>query len=221
MLLAYIDETYTPEAMVLACVIVCEHRIRGLTARLNEIVAIAASRQASLDAHAELHAHELAMGKGVWRAYSPSVRARASVFRLAMESVHDSAERILAHCRRPGPRRGDSSAQELHIAGMISVLDRLDRYSLDAAERCIVIVDDVSYRDELRHAVGQRRRTSFVDAIHFAQSRTSRPLQAADLAAYVVRRRPTMADPRTRSRLVNQWLWEAIAPKVDLVDEGP
>jgi uncharacterized protein (DUF3084 family) len=219
--LAYIDETYTPEVFAVACVVVSEHQVRALTSRLDRIVEVAASRHAGFDAQTELHAHELAMGKGAWRAYAPSVRARASVFRQAVDAVHDSSEVIMAHCRRPGPRRGSASPETLHAAGLTAILDRLDRYASSAGERCIVIVDDVSYRDELRIAARRVRHDSFVDVIHFAKSRTSRPLQGADLAAYVVRRRPTIAEPPTRSRSLNQWLWEAIASKVDLVDEGP
>ncbi len=50
--------------------------------------------------------------------------------------------------------------------------------------------------------------------LHFAPSRDSRLLQAADLIAFLYRRRTTHVEPDARAVRANDQLWALIAPKV-------
>lgn len=53
-----------------------------------------------------------------------------------------------------------------------------------------------------------------VDTIHFAPSKASRLLQAADLIAYLHRRLVSGQDGDSRARKANEKLWSFVAPRL-------
>lgn len=59
-----------------------------------------------------------------------------------------------------------------------------------------------------------RQLTRIVDTIHFAPSKASRMVQAADLVAFLHHRIKSRADTDPRAKRANESLWERIADKV-------
>lgn len=218
MLLAYIDESYSERALSVACVVIDEAALNRLSGELTDVVTAAGRRFPGVVSTTELHAYHLAAGRGEWSSLRRHLRARAAIFRDALDVTAQHATRILVERASPGPRRGTSSAREMHIAGVRSVLGRLDAEAATHDARCMVLIDEVSYRDDLRAAVEGGMGAHLVNAVHFTQSRVSRPMQAADLCAYLGRRVRPSSDGYGGRLGLDAWLWEAIASKVDLVD---
>ena len=220
-LLAYVDESYSEGAIALACVVVSERRVTRLTQGLADLVAARARSVPHLDAGAELHAFDLAGARVQWAPLAGKVRLRAEVYRDALEVIAMHAVCVIAHCRIPGPARGGVSVRDAHADGLRQVVDRATSLARARGEELLVFVDEVSYRDHLRERVMRDAVPGLIDTLHFAHSSFSRPMQAADLCAYLIRRRALPAAVPARFRTIDPWLWEAIAPKVDLVQEGP
>lgn len=219
-LLAYIDESYSEDALAVACVAVHERQMQGLTLGLADHVGSVSRRFPSLSPSTELHAYELAGGRGPWKPLTGMTRARLTIYHGALEIVREHSENVLVHRVIPGPARGDDSARGMHVSALGQVLARLDAYSHRSGERCLVFADQVSYQEELGEVFDTAPRTALIDTLHFASSRMSRPIQAADLVAYLARRRVSgPSGSRTSSRR-DGWLWSVISPSVDLVDEG-
>ncbi len=63
MLLAYIDESYSEHALAVACVVVHERQMHGLTHGLADHVGSVSRRFPLLSPPTELHAYELAGGR--------------------------------------------------------------------------------------------------------------------------------------------------------------
>jgi hypothetical protein len=76
MLLAYLDESYTPERYYIAALIVPEVSAQQLTSALDHIVEKVGLQHPPLDPDAELHAHQLVTAKGDWAPLRPMLRAR-------------------------------------------------------------------------------------------------------------------------------------------------
>lgn len=218
MFLAYLDESYSQRALTVAGVVVDETRLATLTASLTNTVAAASRRFPGISLDAEFHAYELTLGRGDWAALQGMTRARATIYRDALEVVAGSAERVLVERVVPGPPRGNDSARGVHVAAVARMLKRIEMMSQEAGTHSLVFADDVSYRDELVNAFEGTERSWVLDTLHFASSRASRAIQAADLCAYVARRQAAMSASRSRAS-IDAWLWGALEHKVDLVDE--
>ena len=217
MLVAYIDESYSHRAMAVACIVIDETQINGLTIDLSDIVSATSRSFPAIKSTSELHAYHLAAGRGEWAGLAGHLRVRAAIFRSALEVIEQRVTHILVERLVPGPRRGTSSARAMHIEVVRGLLARLEAHIAGQGERCLVLVDEVSYRDDLRAAVDRGMGPHLLDAVHFTESRVSRPMQAADLCAYLGRRyRPGEVTPQGKPPL-DAWLWDVIASKSLLV----
>jgi hypothetical protein len=116
-----------------------------------------------------------------------------------------------------------------------NLLKRIDEYAKGRDELALVIADEVegqsSYRQDpwtfQRYAARgyrARRVTRVVDTMHFVPSHASRLVQAADLVAFMYRRRATVRESDERARRANEALWLRVESRVyhscERVDEG-
>ena len=221
MLLAYMDESYSRRAMSVACVVLMDSQVVSLSRDLTELALAASWRFGDAHEAPEFHAYDLVGGRGDWLALRGQVRARASIYRKALEVVASCVERVIVHRQLPGPRHGDDSARRMHVAGVSGLVRALDGVADLLGDRCLIFADDVSYRDDLSVAFHEAAPANLLDTLHFTSSRRSRPVQAADLCAYLARRLGNRLGSLPAERSLDHWLWEAIAPKVELVQEGP
>jgi hypothetical protein len=102
------------------------------------------------------------------------------------------------------------------------ILQRADRIARSRETHCLIIADNRSDRERHREhfATYQTRGTPGVymhttldrllDTVHFAPSHQSRMLQAADMLAFIYRRRQTVQESDPRSEAAMRKLWSAI-----------
>ncbi|WP_051653027.1 DUF3800 domain-containing protein [Kitasatospora cheerisanensis] len=226
MLLTYVDESYSDTAYYIAALLCPDTEAISLAKALDKVVAEAACSY-DVPAGAELHGHDIFQAKGHWKKMGPLVRARIGVYNGAFQAVADHDVKIiirgvdLAGLQR---RYGDNHDAP-HSIVLTHLLERVEEYARSQNEFALMIADEVpgqdGYRDELAYykSVGTwgyraKQLTRIVDTMHFAPSRASRLVQAADLIAYLHRRISSQADVDDRARRANEKLWERIQPKV-------
>jgi hypothetical protein len=200
--LAYIDESYDRSRLVLGVVMVDAASARHIREGLDDVVRDAHGRH-GVRTDAEIHAHELIQGSGMWSPLRGRVRARIRLLNAAVEVVAASSASLVVSSVEPGP--GNSP-----IASAVAVSSAYSR-ALQSAVRLIddqcvredvhvaLIADDVVDQDLHRRSlltsevtgrslVASLRASRLVDTLYFGPSHASRLLQAADICAYVFRR---------------------------------
>jgi hypothetical protein len=112
-----------------------------------------------------------------------------------------------------------------HTIVLQHMLERLDEFGQELGEQVLVIADDID--DPERHRAnlhdfrltgtpGYRssRLPNILDTLHFAPSRHSRLIQAADLVTFLHRRRTTITETNPRQAQAIDRLWGHVAGRV-------
>lgn len=224
MLLAYLDESYTPECYYIAALIVPEASAAPLTEALDRIVQKVAAQHPGFDAEAELHAHHLVAGKGEWAPVRQMLRVRIGVYQDSLRAIVDhGAELIVRGVDVPRLQRRYTDPDHPHSLVLTFLIERVDDYARAKGQLALMIADEIDQMDEHRRNLwfvqrngtwGYRARPikNIVDTLHFTPSKASRLLQAADLAVFLYRRRQTHTE--TDARAERQWeiLWKMLQP---------
>lgn len=228
MLLAYLDESYDTAEYWLTALLVPAHAAHKLQKDLNGIVYEACMASYGVHWSAELHGHQILHGKGEWERMGPKVRARIGIYRKAFEAIAacDGLEiamrgvNIANHKARYG-----ANAYHPHRVAIDFLAQSCNSLALGRNTHFLAIADEIDQADTLRASywdfqnygtmspwTGKIDRS--VDALHFAPSKHSRLLQAADLVSYLHfrKRRSDVKDPR--SVKATEELWDIIADKV-------
>jgi hypothetical protein len=216
MLIAYLDESYGPHAFVLGGVVVDGPSAVRLGAALEGVVARAAARF-GISPEAELHAHQVATGKGGWSVLRGDATARVQVLAEAVAAIAGSGARVLA-VQVAASEVGEPlrTAQAVGVAyrhALVRGFRTLGRFAEAMDEHVLVVADRVQDADPHRRALAEYRdggSRRIVDSVQFGDSASSRLLQAADVVAYVARRAedPTVRSARARRAalaMVAQW----------------
>lgn len=227
MLLAYLDESYTRDHYYIAALVVQEQAVVPLTEALDAVVEKAADNYRGIRPRAELHGHELFHGASDWAALEGMARARIGVYNDAFQAIADvGACVILRGVHSRGLRERYQNPEPPHGVVLAHLLERIDTYAKRRAERALVIADEVdgqqSYRRDLRHfqrfgTWGYRAKqlTCIIDTMHFVPSEASRLVQAADMIAFMHRRRLTHTETDDRAVRANAALWDRIEACVE------
>jgi hypothetical protein len=144
-------------------------------------------------------------------------RARIGVFGAAFQALADHDVTVIVRgvdIRRLNDRYTGQRAP--YVVTLQHLLERIHDHAEHCDEYSLVIADEVGMQYQLFGTPGYRGRRldRIVDTLHFAPSRDSRLLQAADLIAFLYRRRTTHVEPDARAVRANDQLWALIAPKV-------
>jgi hypothetical protein len=224
-LLTYLDESYTKDRFYIAALGCPDEVAIPLASDLDQVVQDAATAYAVAPT-AELHGHALFAGKDDWKDLAPAIRARIGVYDKAMEAIGRYAVRIfLCGVDIPALRRRYSYPEAPHSVVLQHVLERVNAHARSTPERVLVIADEVAEADSHRQALIDYRRYGtpgylsstlgqVVDTIHFVPSYTSRLLQAADLIAFLHRRRETHTESDKRAQRANDRIWGHIEPRI-------
>ncbi|WP_238218953.1 DUF3800 domain-containing protein [Tsukamurella pulmonis] len=193
--LLYIDETYQKNEHWAIGLLCPGDETRALVRALDKVVLHAHRRFDGIAATAELHGQALDAGTEDWAALAGQARARASVMTEAVDAIVQF-EKLTVHCCGITAKAYGDAAQNPHSWALKFLLEKVHRKS-----RCDVlcICDDVQNREMFRDDLDEWRRTGtggynsvrltkIADTLHFAPSRRSRLVQAADIVAYVVNR---------------------------------
>lgn len=224
-LLAYLDESYTKDRYYIAGVIVPESEARPLAAALDKIVEDA-SWAHSTPWHAELHGHPLMQGKDDWVQIAGQIRLRGGIYDKAMEAIgkHDVA---IVCCGLDIPRQKIQYRwpEPPHRVVLQHTMERISEHAGRSGERALLIADEVAEADAHRQDLWSYQQSGtpgwkssklphIVDTLHFAPSKASRLLQAADLVAYLHRRRETHVETDPRAQKLSDLLWSRIEHRI-------
>lgn len=227
MFLAYLDESYTRDYFVMASVVVHADRLKELEQHLEAVVRSAQRAFPKVQPRTELHAHELVSGEGPWACLRGKHRASVGIYLDAAQQIAQHADTIIIRAVdvRGLKRRYGDQARSPHTIALQHTLERLNEFVSLTGEHILVIADEVDEKDVHRRALwdyreggttGYRPSTldSIVDTLHFAPSSESRLLQAADLIAFLARRRQAHVETNAKSEAAFTTLWATVEPIV-------
>ena len=213
MMLAYVDESNRGANLSFAGVVVNGMQAQKLTLELSALAQRLTATHA-IAAPVVFHAYEMFHGRGLWSQVAP--RARVHAFETVTAVVAQICTRIVY--RSFNVQRGEiersplmKQTRQIFEARCLDLLLRgvndcalgLDAHALVIAD---MRTDRESHRDRFEHSKNlaifkHAEHDSFgriLDTIHFAPSRRSRLLQAADIVAFVLSR-ATIAETDARS----------------------
>jgi hypothetical protein len=226
MFLAYVDESYTPSTYWIAALICEESALIPLAADLDQVVAKASAAYSGISSTAELHGYPLFHGKEDWTALATMTRARIGVYAEALDAISRHPIHIVIRgVDRQKLLDRYSYPDHPHSVVLSHLLERVDECAEKHDEITLVIADEIDQADTHRQSLwyfqrhgtgGYRHRvlTRIVDTIHFAPSKSSRLVQAADLVAYLHCRMMSGNDTDERAKRANDTLWAKISPQV-------
>lgn len=227
MLLTYVDESYTKQRYFIAALLVPDTEAPSLMSALDRIVEETSYTYGQISPQAELHGYDLVSGKNDWLRLAEQVRVRIGVYNKAFQAIADHDVRVIIRSVDiPGlDRRYPSGHNHPHSIVLTHLLERIDDCAQQQDQLALVIADEVSEQDNYRRDLWSYQRTGtwgyrsskltrIVDTIHFAPSRASRLVQAADLIAYMARRIGTHVETDGRAKRANAALWARLQPKI-------
>ncbi|HEY0638008.1 MAG TPA: DUF3800 domain-containing protein [Pseudonocardiaceae bacterium] len=235
MLLCFVDESDQGDFHGFAAVLADEKATKSLTAALNAIVNQAAVDYGVLQT-TELHAHPLFHGRDQWA--GAGARARVAIFNKVIDAVVGHEVTILLRSVSESRLRERQDQRNYRVRfppeqGCFQhILQRANAVAQRQGTYALVIADERGDRERHRErfAVYQTEGTPGVymrttldrllDTVHFAPSHQSRMLQAADMIAFLYRRRQTIREQDARSQAAMDRLWTAIVGSGRVYDMG-
>lgn len=195
MLVAFVDESYllSEDTYVIAAVVCDGDQLSKLEHGLDELV----SRMwqgFGVQHDAELHASEIFHGTKAWLPLNGHPLAQISVFESCFKCIHDSGARVITSSTRP--QQLDKDPHSLCMEYLSEILQRI---AVQNDDHLVVICDELDNPERYRYDLDIFRRSStrgykptkitrIRDTLHFADSKHSRGLQAADMVAFLRRR---------------------------------
>ncbi|MEV2277887.1 DUF3800 domain-containing protein [Nocardiopsis sp. NPDC049922] len=232
MLLTYVDESYSSDAYYIAALMVPEREAISLTDALDAVVAKAAVDH-EVSTTAELHGHDLFQAKAEWTHLEKKPRVRIGVYNAAFQAIADHDVKIVIRgVDVIRLKRRYTNAHHPHSVVLTHLIERVNECAARQDELALLISDEISKQDQYRRELGEYQKvgtwgyratqiTHIVDTMHFAPSRASRLVQAADLIAFLHRRRCSEQSRKLKGHTMderalraNQMLWDRIKPKV-------
>jgi hypothetical protein len=228
-LLTYVDESYDADHYWMVALLVSEQHLRPLGNALDSVVRKASESYPVADT-AELHGHALVQARDDWTRMgnkgSNMIRARIGVYADALKAIAAHDVRIIVRgLGIQALRAADVTGCRPHEIVLRHLLEQIDQQVHGEDQLALVIADEIDgaddhrqhFRDYQQEGTGGTLSSTLpriVDTIHFAPSKASRLLQAADLIAYLHRRLVSDQDTDSRARRANKKLWSYVAPLV-------
>ncbi len=224
MLLAYVDESYDDDWYTMAALLLDGPAAVALSGELDRVARSAAASY-GLAADVELHGYEMFHGVAAWKGVPP--RARIGVFDDVTEAVAAQDVHVIARAMDiVGQRARYAYLDAPHSVVLQHLLERIDDCVTGLGEHALVIADEVDgqaqhradlsrYREVGTKGYRQRKLTRIVDTLHFAPSKASRLVQAADVIAFLYRRTFTYQEPDERARKAKIAMWNRLQPRVE------
>lgn len=198
MQVAYLDEAETSAAYYITALCMDASTVHPLEVALQEVIEWAQDQFGGVTDDAELHAVDLVGGQRDWKRYRPAERIpqRIAVYDATIEAIADFDVRTYIR----GANKAVHSARygagtDIHGTVLPWTLERVQGDAKSRDDVAIVIADERARADRYRHDMNTYRRYGtwgwrnqrldrIVDTLHFAPSKHSRCLQAADMVSY-------------------------------------
>jgi hypothetical protein len=223
-LLCFVDESFKRDLYGFGAVVADALQTRAIAARVQGVVSALA--EFGIEGAAEVHAHPIFHGKGIWSEVPPRVRIKVSIE--VVDAVRESGATVLlrgvppTRLRRYQETRGFQERHPPEQVAFQHLLQRLDRLAGNQETHALVIADERADRDRHRErfaayqAYGtpgtymHTKLERLLDTVHFAPSHHSRMLQVADVLAFVWVRSQTVTERDERQARVMRSLVEDI-----------
>jgi hypothetical protein len=223
MLMAFVDESSNAIHYRTLGLVVQASKVRALRDGLDGLIDDVASKNAAIERTTELHGHDLFQATEDWRSLRAAPRSRISVYRRALEVVAANAEAALVEgLDRRLFRERYADDRDEHVATLLHLLEKLDRYARRRGDDLVVVADEhhtaLAAQEALRATRtgptwGYRGRPqSLLDTVYFVSSTMSRPVQAADMVAYLHQRISDVVETDGRAAAANAGLWSIVEP---------
>lgn len=220
MQLAYLDESQTDDAYYITALCIDADDVLGFEQALDGVVEWAQDTYGRVHASAELHAVDIVGGQRDWERYrhQSMIPARVAVMERAIGVVAAHPVRayirgagLAEHARRYGPDT------EIHRTVLPWLLERVQGDASEQKDTALVIADERARANTYRADLADYRTLGtwgwraqkldrLVDTLHFAPSKSSRLLQAADLVSYThAMRYKRHRDPRAAAAWQRMW----------------
>lgn len=198
MQLAYLDESANDDYYYVTALIVEDHDVVGLSSALQKVADHAWGTYAGVPYNPELHAHAIANGKEDWASIAKDYEAQKDVLNRAMDVIadHEVAVYIRGVHRAKYQARYGTDIDDMHGTALTWTLERVQRHAARSNTVSLVIADErrgpeARYREALRtyqtygtYGWKPEKLDRIIDTIHFAPSKESRLLQAADVVSW-------------------------------------
>ncbi len=230
MLLAYLDESFSPNRYLICALIVPDHQAKSLVTALDELSITLLFDIADLNQLREFHGHSIMQAKDDWEPLKRALRLRIGVYEKCLKIIADHDVKIIIRSVDLIALRAKYlTHMEPHEICLTFLYERIDEYAAEVEEQVLVIADDIQGEDGHRQDLWRYQRTgtwgyrsriiqNVIDTIYFTPSHSSRLVQAADLVAYIAHRYevqcydPSKIDPKA-IKACND-LWGVVSPKV-------
>jgi hypothetical protein len=224
-LLAFIDESSNRLHYRTLGLIVHQDKVRLLLEGLNAVMDQAAATYEEIGPDDELHGHDLFHGTETWAPLRRLTRARISIYRQALEVVAEHCEAFFVEGLDRGSfQRKYADEHDEHVTTLLHLLEKLDRYADRRGQDLIVVADEHHTARAAQEALRRTRNGTVwgyrgrprrvVDTIYFVSSEMSRPVQAADMVAFLHQRVSDVVEVDKRAARANELLWSVIAPSM-------
>ncbi|MDY5785838.1 DUF3800 domain-containing protein, partial [Corynebacterium sp.] len=221
----YVDESYQHDHYYVAGVLVDEKQGNILASRLDELAESTRVRN-GWSSPPEFHGHALMNGLDDWAALHGKFGACVSIYQKVMHAIQNCGARIYLEgvdVRRLNARYKYPDSP--HEVALRHLLERVNEYCARNGEMCEIIADTVPHQDEFNEAIQSFVRVStpgyrsqrllcINGDIEFVDSRNSRGVQAADMAAYILRRDREEKTASKSARRATARLVKALGPSV-------
>ncbi|GJO33952.1 hypothetical protein NJB1507_46250 [Mycobacterium marinum] len=233
MLLAYVDESYDRGEYWLTALAVPHHVALRLQNELDGVVREAVAKY-NVPLNIELHGSPLLHAAGEWEPMKQMPRARIKIYSDAFEAIAgcDGIEIVMCGIDIARLNRRYTNPLHPHREALDMLAQALNERATETETHFMAIADEIDQSDTLRASYWDLQRLDTlsryggkldraVDALHFAPSKHSRLLQAADLVSFLhyrIRRTP-VTDPR--SAAASDKIWQIVQSKVTIERIGP
>lgn len=217
MFLCFVDESNQNDFYGFAAILADEHATKALTGHLNAVVAQAAVDY-GIERTAEIHGHPMFHGKEDWA--DVPIRARISIFEKVIDAIVGADVTILLRAVSASRLLARQNQQHYPVkfppeqVCFQHILQRADRVASMRDTYALIIADERGDRERHRERFATYQTSGtpgvymhstlprLLDTVHFAPSRHSRMLQAADIIAFTHRRWQTVTERDSRSQAV-------------------
>lgn len=221
MLLGYIDESYNDKEYWLTGLMIPSPDALPLQRDLDQVVASA--EKYGVPSSAELHGHPLQHGKDDWEPMRSMVRARIKVYSDALDAIasYPNIEIAFRGIDILQHKKKYANPWHPHRVALDYLCQSMNSMARGRGENFLAIADEVDRSDTLRQSYYDFQRGGTlsrfnrtidrsIDSLHFAPSKHSRLLQAADLVSYLHYRIRCSGVKDHRARSANEKLMSKI-----------
>lgn len=227
MLYAFIDESErNEEYYFLGALVGTGDQVLALAADMDKILMKHSDSFPALSLETEYHAHEMMAGRGDWRKIP--LRLRFGILHEALQAISESGAAVYIEgvdIQRQ-IARGYTYVTPARELAFGYILERINEHAERKGTTVKVVADDhhtaaasrsdfTTYQQWGTFGYRSSKLQAISDNVDFIDSKSSRALQAADLATYLYNRRQTHMETNHKAHEQKVLMWRKLGPAVN------